>query len=67
MTDRNRHEMPFLVELDDGVERIWDAIRARKRHFAFPRPLSSLVWALQVAPRWLYDWLGSRAEREKAD
>lgn len=67
MTDRNRHPMPFLVELDDAVERIWGAIEDRRRLFAFPRPLSTLVWALQIAPRRFYDWLGSRVEREKDD
>jgi short-subunit dehydrogenase len=65
MTDRNEHRMPFLMELEDGVDLMYRAIRKRRKMVAFPRPLSSLVWAAQVMPAWLYDWLGSRVKRRK--
>jgi short-subunit dehydrogenase len=65
MTDRNEHRMPFLMDLDDGVDLMYRAIRARRKMLAFPRPLSSLVWAAQVIPARLYDWLGSRVKRRK--
>jgi short-subunit dehydrogenase len=65
MTDRNEHRMPFLMELDAGVDRMYRAIRRKQKILAFPRPLSSLVWAAQVMPAWLYDWLGSGVKRRK--
>jgi len=65
MTEQNDHSMPFLVDADDAVERIWRAIRARRRRLAFPRPLSSLVWLAQIFPPWFYDWLASRQPRDK--
>ena len=66
MTDRNRHSMPFLVELDDAVARMHRAIATRKRAYHFPWPLASLMWVAQIFPRRLYDWLASRIRREKA-
>lgn len=65
MTERNDHPMPFLVDPDDAVERMVEAIRRRKRLLAFPRPLSTLVWLGQLFPPWLYDRLASRVRREK--
>jgi len=65
MTDRNEHRMPFLMDLDDGVDLMYRAIRQRRKLLAFPRPLSSAVWAAQVVPARFYDWLGSRIKRRK--
>ncbi|HEX9885971.1 MAG TPA: SDR family NAD(P)-dependent oxidoreductase [Longimicrobiales bacterium] len=67
LTDRNLHRMPFLMELDDAVERMARAIRLRKPLLTFPRPLSTLVWIGQVFPARLYDALASRVRRDKAD
>jgi short-subunit dehydrogenase len=65
MTDKNEHRMHFLVDLDEGVDIMYRAIRQRRKVLAFPRPLSSLVWAAQVFPAWLYDGLGSGVKRRK--
>lgn len=65
MTEVNDHPMPFLLDVEDAVDRMVRAIRGRRRLLAFPRPLSSLVWVGQVFPAWLYDLLGSRQRREK--
>lgn len=67
LTDHNRHGMPFLMELDDAVERIWRGIEARKLHLAFPVPLATLAWVMQIAPRRLYDWVASRVDRRKEE
>jgi len=63
LTDRNRHPMPRLLELDDALDRIMRAIRSRKSVCSFPRPLSTLAWLGQILPAWLYDTLGSRVRR----
>ncbi len=60
MTAKNEHPMPFLVELDDAVERIIRGIEGRRRHVAFPWPLATAVRVLRFLPPALYDWLGSR-------
>jgi len=58
---------PFLVELDDAVERIWEAISARSPSLLFPAPLSSAVWLGQVLPRRLYDRLAGRIRRDRRE
>lgn len=67
MTARNAHGMPFLVELDDAVDRIYRAISARRRSYAFPWQLASIIWIGQIFPRWLYDRLAARVKRSKAE
>jgi hypothetical protein len=59
--------MPFLMELDDAVERIVVAIERRQRLAAFPFPLSTFLRAAQVFPRWLRDAVAARHRREKRD
>lgn len=67
MTDHNDHPMPFRLELDEGVDRIMKAIKARRRSVAFPWPLARLTWLGQVFPDGIYDWLASRLDRRKKD
>ncbi len=67
MTDVNEYSMPFLMDLDDAVERMHRAIRRRKRAAHFPGPLAAFVWIAQIFPAWLYDWIGSRMRREKGE
>ncbi len=66
MTEKNLHAMPFLVELDDAVDRMHGAIVKRARAYHFPWPLASFVWVGQIFPRRLYDWIVSRISRDKA-
>ncbi len=63
MTDKNEHSMPFLVEMDAAVDRMYRALRARKRLLTYPRPLSTLAWIGQVLPPRVYDWLAARQPR----
>ena len=65
MTDRNQFPMPYMVELDDAVERIVRAIRRRERMVLFPWQLGWLRWIAQVFPRALYDAMAGRLRREK--
>ncbi len=67
LTDKNRHHMPYLVELDPAVERIAKAIARRKKHLAFPRPLSTAVWLAQMLPAPWYHALAARVKRKKAE
>lgn len=43
--------MPFLLELDDAVERMGKALLRREKDFAFPWQLSSAIGFAQVLPR----------------
>jgi len=65
LTEKNAHAMPMLVEVDDAVELMVQAIGKRQRLLAFPRPLFAAVWFAQVLPAKLYDWLASRIRRQK--
>ena len=55
MTDRNRYVMPFLMETEKGVEKIYRAIVDQKSVVAFPWPLSMIVKSFRWWPVWLYD------------
>ena len=57
MTDANDYEMPFILTLDDGVNRIYRAVRARRREYAFPWPLAIPARLTRLMPNWLYDRL----------
>lgn len=52
LTAKNKPEaMPFLLESDDAVERMGQAMLRREKVFAFPWQLSSLIGAAQAMPR----------------
>jgi NAD(P)-dependent dehydrogenase (short-subunit alcohol dehydrogenase family) len=56
---------PYLMELDDAVERMMKAIRRQEVHCAFP---AQTVWPLRllrVLPARLSDWLANRSYRKK--
>lgn len=56
-----RHaQMPFLMELDDAVQKIVKAIEKRKKTYAFPWQLASLVRLGIVMPNFMYDWIAAR-------
>src|SRR4051812_42242226 len=51
-----RHaQMPYLMELEDATKKIVRAIEARKKSYAFPWQLASLVRAAMLMPNFLYD------------
>jgi short-subunit dehydrogenase len=60
LTSGRDAKMPFLMELDDAIERIVGAIEKRKKSYAFPWQLASIVRAGMIMPNWLYDWISRR-------
>jgi short-subunit dehydrogenase len=55
LTSGREAQMPFLMELDDAVLKIVRAIEKRKKSYAFPWQLASIVRAGMVMPIWMYD------------
>ena len=56
-----RHaQMPFLMELDDAVEKIVRAIEKRRKSYAFPWQLATIVRAGMLMPNFMYDKIASR-------
>lgn len=56
-----RHaQMPFLMELQDATRKIVQAIEARKKSYAFPWQLASIVRASMLLPNFLYDRIAVR-------
>jgi short-subunit dehydrogenase len=56
-----RHaQMPFLMELDIAVEKILRAIEKRRKSYAFPWQLASIVRAGMIMPTSIYDWISRR-------
>ena len=55
-----RMRMPYLLELDDAVQKMIRAIEKRKKRYSFPWQLASIVRACMLLPIPLYDWIASR-------
>lgn len=66
MTERNRHPMPFLMELDEAAELMHEAIRDRVTHCAFPWQLATVVRAGKLLPDALYDRALRKQRAQKA-
>jgi short-subunit dehydrogenase len=55
-----RKRMPYLMELDDAVNKMVHAIEKRKKSYAFPWQLANIVRACMLLPIPLYDWIAAR-------
>ncbi|HVG31580.1 MAG TPA: SDR family NAD(P)-dependent oxidoreductase [Pyrinomonadaceae bacterium] len=56
-----RHaQMPYLMELEDATKKIVRAIEARRKSYAFPWQLASIVRAAMLMPNFLYDRIAVR-------
>jgi short-subunit dehydrogenase len=56
-----RHaQMPFLMELDAAVKKILWAIEKKKKSYAFPWQLASIVRVGMIMPIAMYDWISRR-------
>jgi short-subunit dehydrogenase len=53
-------QMPFLMELDGAVKKIVTAIERRKKSYAFPWQLATIVRAGMIMPIWMYDRISRR-------
>ena len=60
LTEGRQAQMPFMMELDDAVAKIVSAIERRKKSYAFPWQLASIVRAGLVMPNFMYDWFSRR-------
>ena len=60
LTAGRQAQMPFLMELEDAVEKIVGAIERRKKSYAFPWQLASIVRAGMIMPTWMYDRISRR-------
>jgi short-subunit dehydrogenase len=60
LTAGREAHMPFLMELDDAVLKIVSAIERRKKSYAFPWQLASIVRLGMIMPTWMYDRIASR-------
>jgi short-subunit dehydrogenase len=53
-------KMPYLMELDEGVKKILNAIEKGKKSYAFPWQLATIVRSSLVMPAAVYDWIAAR-------
>jgi short-subunit dehydrogenase len=60
LTAGRQAQMPFLMELDDAVQKIVSAIERRKKSYAFPWQLASVVRIGMIMPNFMYDWFSRR-------
>ena len=61
LTAGRQAKMPFLMELDSAIKKIVWAIEKRKKSYAFPWQLATIVRASMVMPNFMYDWIATRA------
>jgi len=60
LTAGRKAKMPYLMELDDAVNKIVNAIEKGKRSYAFPWQLATIVRSSLVMPAAMYDWIAER-------
>jgi short-subunit dehydrogenase len=60
LTAGRQAKLPFLMDLDVAVEKILRAIEKKKKSYAFPWQLASIVRAGLIMPTSMYDWIASR-------
>jgi short-subunit dehydrogenase len=60
LTAGRETKMPYLMELDDAVKKIVNAIEKEKKTYAFPWQLATIVRAGMIMPTAMYDWIAAR-------
>jgi short-subunit dehydrogenase len=60
LTAGRQAQMPYLMELQDAVQKIVSVIERRKKSYAFPWQLASIVRAGMIMPNFMYDWISRR-------
>ena len=60
LTAGRQAQMPFLMEVDEAVAKIVGAIEKKKKSYAFPWQLASIVRAGMIMPNFMYDWISRR-------
>ncbi|MFY9620048.1 MAG: SDR family NAD(P)-dependent oxidoreductase [Pyrinomonadaceae bacterium] len=60
LTAGRKAKLPWLQELDPAVKKIVTAIEKRKKSYAFPWQLATIVRAGLIMPNAMYDWISRR-------
>jgi short-subunit dehydrogenase len=60
LTSGREAKMPYLMELEVGVNKIVSAIEKEKKIYAFPWQLATIVRASMLMPPSMYDWIAAR-------
>jgi len=60
LTAGRQAKLPFLLEVDDAARKMIGAIEKRKKSYAFPWQLATIVRAGMVMPNFMYDWISRR-------
>ena len=60
LTAGRQAKLPWLLELSDAVRKILKATEARKKSYAFPWQLATVVRAGMIMPNFMYDWIARR-------
>jgi NAD(P)-dependent dehydrogenase (short-subunit alcohol dehydrogenase family) len=60
LTAGRKADMPFLMELDYAVNKIIGAIEMKRKSYAFPWQLATIVRAGMIMPNFMYDWISRR-------
>ena len=56
----NIRRTPYVMELDDAVNKIVGAIEKRKKRYSFPWQLATVARACKLMPVHMYDWFAER-------
>jgi short-subunit dehydrogenase len=60
LTAGRQAKLPWFLELEPAVKKMVSAIEKRKKSYAFPWQLATVVRSGMVMPTALYDWIASR-------
>jgi short-subunit dehydrogenase len=60
LTAGRQAKLPWLQELEPAVKKMVTAIEKRKKSYAFPWQLATIVRAGMVMPNAMYDWISGR-------
>ena len=60
LTAGRRAKLPFLLKVDDAARKMIGAIEKRKKSYAFPWQLATIVRAGMLMPNFMYDWISRR-------
>jgi len=60
LTAGRQAKLPWLQELEPAVKKMITAIEKRKKSYAFPWQLATIVRSGMVMPNSMYDWIATR-------
>lgn len=60
LTAGRHSKMPYLMELNDAVQKMVRVIERKKKSYAFPWQLATIVRAGLIMPNFMYDWITRR-------